>query len=213
MLRSQFSRSIHRSLKVAALTCSLLVPAVAARANDSTAAKSEPGRAAVSIDNFGKVNDHIYRGGQPKGTQYRELAAIGVKTVVDLRADNDRAARGLAEAAGMKYINLPLEPKEYPGPDAASRFLEIVNNPENGVVYVHCAGGRHRTGSMIAAYRMTVDGWNFDQAYQEMKDYDFYTSRGHGCYLDYVRDYSRSEVARQKPVLTVSASTQGSDKK
>jgi protein tyrosine/serine phosphatase len=210
MFRSEFSRSVQRSAWFAVVTGLLLVTAVVARASDRTA-KSDAERPSVAIDNFGKVNEHIYRGGQPKGDNYRELAAIGVKTVLDLRADNDRDARRLAEAAGLKYINLPLEPKEYPGPDAASRFLEIVNNPENGVVYVHCAGGRHRTGSMIAVYRMTVDGWNFDQAYQEMKDYDFYTSRGHGCYLDYVRDYSRSDVARQKPAPAASTPTHGSD--
>lgn len=191
MSGSEFSRSIHRSLAVAAVAGSLFMSAVVASANDRTTTKPVAERPSTAIKNFGKVNDHIYRGGQPKGSEFRELAGLGVKTILDLRADNDREARQLAEAAGLKYINLPLEPKEYPGPDAATRFLEIVNNPENGVVYVHCAGGRHRTGSMIAAYRMTVDGWNFDQAYKEMKDYDFYTSRGHGCYLDYVRDYSR----------------------
>jgi tyrosine-protein phosphatase SIW14 len=210
MLRRELSRSINRSMTITALACSMLLAAVPARADDRAATKTEPARPVVAIDNFGKVNDHIYRGGQPKGDNYRELAAIGVKTVVDLRADNDRDARRLAEAAGLRYINLPLEPKGYPGPDAATRFLEITNNPDNGVVYVHCAGGRHRTGSMVAAYRMTVDGWNFDQAYKEMLDYDFYTSRGHGCYLDYVRDYARNEVARQKVVVpTPTAPTLG----
>jgi len=61
---------------------------------------------------------------------------------------------------------------------------------------VHCAGGRHRTGSMIAIYRMSVDGWDFDHAYQEMKDFDFYTSRGHSCYKAYVQDYFRNLQAR-----------------
>lgn len=42
---------------------------------------------------------------------------------------------------------------------------------------------------MIAVYRMTVDHWTIDQAYDEMKQYDFYTSGGHICYKDYVYDY------------------------
>jgi protein tyrosine/serine phosphatase len=146
---------------------------------------------AVDIENFGKVNDHFYRGSQPKGRNYDQLAALGVKTIVDLREDSDREERASAERAGLRYINLPMKEKSYPQADAAPRFLETVNNQANWPVYVHCAGGRHRTGVMTAVYRMSVDGWNIEQAYKEMKQYDFYTSWGHGFYKDYVYDYYR----------------------
>jgi protein tyrosine/serine phosphatase len=85
-----------------------------------------------------------------------------------------------------------LADKRYPQPDAAQRFLEIVNDQSIWPVYVHCAGGRHRTGAMIAVYRITIDGWDMDRAYQEMKDYGFYTRLGHGCYRDYVNNYYRN---------------------
>ncbi|HZL94875.1 MAG TPA: hypothetical protein VFB99_14560 [Vicinamibacterales bacterium] len=52
-------------------------------------------------------------------------------------------------------------------------LLQLVNNPANQPVYVHCAGERHRTGVMTAVYRMTHDGWNSDRAFKEMKQYDF----------------------------------------
>ena len=42
---------------------------------------------------------------------------------------------------------------------------------------------------MIAVYRITIDGWDADRAYQEMKDYGFYTRFGHSCYRDYVNNY------------------------
>ena len=150
------------------------------------------GTANVTIENFGKVNDHIYRGGQPEGDAYRQLVDLGVKTILDLRGDADEGARSAAERAGLKYINLPLEKKEYPQADAAANFMEIVNNQDNWPVFTHCAGGRHRTGAMIAVYRMSVDQWTVDKAYDEMKQYDFYTSWGHGCYKDYVFDFARN---------------------
>lgn len=52
-------------------------------------------------------------------------------------------------------------------------FLRLVNDPANGAVYVHCKGGRHRTGAMTAAYRLTHDGWTAEQAFEEMLRYDF----------------------------------------
>jgi len=114
--------------------------------------KQEPAQdnAPVTVENFGKVNDHIYRGGQPKGEEYRRLGALGIKTILDLRGDNEPSAKSLTEGAGMRYINLPLAPKQYPQPDAAQRFLEIVNDQSNWPVYVHCAGGRHRSRLELA---------------------------------------------------------------
>jgi tyrosine-protein phosphatase SIW14 len=155
---------------------------------------------AVDIENFGKVNDHFYRGAQPKGQNYNQLAALGVKTIVDLREDADRGSQADAERAGMRYINLPMKEKSYPQASTAARFLEIANDKANWPLYVHCAGGRHRTGVMAAIYRMSVDGWDIDKTYREMKQFDFYTGWGHGCYKDYVYDYYRDlQQSAQKP--------------
>jgi len=168
--------------------CVLLTASASANAQQEAAQCDVP----VTVENFGKVNDHIYRGGQPNVENYRQMVAIGIKTVVDLRGDSERDSKSLAEEAGLRYINLPLADKQYPQPDAAERFLEIVTDQSNWPVYVHCAGGRHRTGAMIAVYRITIDGWDIDRTYQEMKDYGFYTRRGHTCYREYVNDYYRN---------------------
>jgi uncharacterized protein (TIGR01244 family) len=144
---------------------------------------------AVDIENFGKVNEHFYRGAQPKDRNYEQLAALGIKTIVNLREDAQQSDRADAERAGLHYINLPMKDKSYPRPDTAEKFLKIMSDEANWPVYIHCAGGRHRTGVMTAVYRMAVDGWDIDHAYQEMKDYDFYTGWGHSCYKDYVYDY------------------------
>ena len=44
---------------------------------------------------------------------------------------------------------------------------------EEGAVYVHCVGGRHRTGVMTAVYRMIKDGLSGEQAFKEMKQYKY----------------------------------------
>lgn len=177
-------------LRLARLITILACCAALAPFADADPGRQSPqGATPVTIENFGKVNDHIYRGAQPKSDNYRQLAAIGVKTVLDLRGESEPDSKVLAEGAGLRYINLPMTERRYPQRDAAQRFLEIVNDPSTWPVYVHCAGGKHRTGSMIAVYRITVDGWDIDRAYQEMKDYGFYTKFGYGCYRDYVNNY------------------------
>ena len=117
-----------------------------ARPKDKSISKASG--SAVNVENFGQVTDFYYRGAQPKGEEYNQLASIGVKTIIDLRDNPKDYAKGLTEQAGMKYINFPLSDKDYPPPDAASKFLSLVNDKENWPVYVHCAGGRHRTGAM-----------------------------------------------------------------
>ena len=73
-----------------------------------------------------------------------------------------------------------------PSAGQAELFLKLVNDPANQPVFVHCAGGRHRTGAMSAIYRITHDGWSADQAYLEMKRYDFEYGIGHGSLKRYV---------------------------
>jgi tyrosine-protein phosphatase SIW14 len=176
-----------------------------ARPNEK--ANSKATGATVDVNNFGQVTDFYYRGGQPRGEDYNQLAAIGVKTIIDLRDDPKDYARALTEHAGMKYVNLPLSDKDYPPPDTASKFLSLVNDKENWPVYVHCAGGRHRTGAMTAVFRMTVQGWDADRAYDEMKDYDFYTRWGHKSMKRFVFDYYRGLRFAENQVSELSTQT------
>jgi protein-tyrosine phosphatase len=157
----------------------------------------------VSISNFGVVDGRIYRGEQPGKKDYSALASIGVKTIIDLRDDALQSSSKYAKAAGLNYVNIPIDGHGTPTDAEAAEFLKIVNNPSSGVVYVHCAGGRHRTGSMIAVYRMTEDGWTIDQAYKEMLAYDFYTGGGHEGFKTYVFDYFKRMTSAPSTVPVV----------
>ncbi len=209
-LRRIFSpapKSLSAKARVAFITISFLLAlgiASSARSdnsNEKSAPNSRTGAITVEVENFGKVTDFYYRGAQPKGEEYSQLAAIGVRTIVDLRNDPKDYAKTLAEQAGLKYVNLPMSDKEYPAPGAAQKFLTLVNNRENWPVYVHCAGGRHRTGAMTAVFRMTNQGWDINRAYEEMKEYDFYTRWGHKAMkkfvYDYYRDLNNKQAERQ----------------
>jgi len=143
----------------------------------------------IKIKNFGQMNERFYRGAQPEAGDYKDLAALGIKTVVDLRDDPQSFEKRETEAAGMRYVNIPMSDKDYPRAEQIAAFLKLVDEPATGKFFVHCAGGRHRTGVMGAVYRFTHDHWNYDQVYAEMKSYDFYTRFGHGAMKQYVDDY------------------------
>jgi protein tyrosine phosphatase (PTP) superfamily phosphohydrolase (DUF442 family) len=165
----------------------------------------------VSIKNFGQMDERFYRGAQPKEEEFKELAALGIRTVIDLRDDPKETEKGIVESLGMRYVNIPMTGKKYPTEEAVRQFLKVVNDPATGSFFVHCAGGRHRTGAMGAVYRYTKYGWNFEQVYAEMKKYDFYTSWGHGAFKDFVQDYyermqASKATADAAPVNTVAAS-------
>jgi protein tyrosine/serine phosphatase len=151
----------------------------------------------IKISNFGQMDENFYRGARPKPEDFRNLAALGIKTVIDLTDNSREREEPAVVAAGMRYVNIPIVDKAYPGAEQISAFLKAANDPATGKFYVHCAGGRHRTGMMGAVYRFNHDHWNYDQAYAEMKQYDFYTSNGHGKQLDFVQDYWQQFQAKQ----------------
>ncbi|MCA1567039.1 MAG: tyrosine-protein phosphatase [Acidobacteria bacterium] len=160
----------------------------------------------VKIKNFGQMDERFYRGAQPKKEDYRSLAALGIKTVIDLRDDSKAYEKPAVEALGMRYVNIPMSDKDYPREEQIAAFLKLANDPDTGAFYVHCAGGRHRTGVMGAVYRFTKYGWNYEQVYKEMKDYDFYSRWGHGDMKKYVQDYWQ-RVQTQPAPATAAAIT------
>lgn len=128
----------------------------------------------IHIDNFGQVSPTYFRGGQPQGQDYDNLAALGVKTIIDLTdTDGQAGEKASAERAGMSYVRIPMSTHESVSDAKIAQFLGIVDDAAKQPVYVHCVGGRHRTGVMTAIYRMTEQGWTADKAFAEMKQYKF----------------------------------------
>ncbi len=109
----------------------------------------------VHVDGVSKlsmVDDAVWRGAAPGLAGYESLAAAGVGTVVDLRAESDAslldpAVRGL----GLDIVRLPIRDGQTPTADQVARFADIVRDAP-GIVFVHCGAGVGRTGAMAAAY-------------------------------------------------------------
>jgi len=184
----RFSTHLRGSCAAFVLAAGIASPLAAAPAGavDSPRATAAP---AVSIDNFARVDANLYRGAQPKGRDFADLKALGVKTIVNLTSDDaDPAERAMAEAAGLTYVQIPMSTRVVPTTAQVTQFLRLVN--ESGApVYVHCVGGRHRTGVMTAVYRMTHDGWTGAQAFKEMKQYKYGADFLHPEFKEFVYGY------------------------
>jgi tyrosine-protein phosphatase SIW14 len=193
---------LGRAFIARALTATLaLSPALGLAAEKSQSAASSQARTRISIDNFGQVNAGYYRGAQPDPDDYDDLAALGVKTVIDLQRDGIAGEQKQVEAAGMTFHRIGMTTREAPTKEQLTSFLKIVNDPANQPVYVHCAGGRHRTGVMTAVYRMHHDGWEAEQAFKEMKQYKFGADFLHPEFKRFVYAYQVEPVRPAPPVL------------
>ncbi len=124
------------------------------------------------------VKGKIYRGGEPPLWQILDLAkTYGIKTIIDL--DNDSKAikkeKQLAEANGMKFISVPLNPVLYPKDGDMSKIYKLLTDKKQYPIYIHCWQGKDRTGLAIGLYRVFKQNWLSEQAYSEMLKFGFVT--------------------------------------
>jgi protein tyrosine/serine phosphatase len=127
----------------------------------------------IGVSNFGEVTPKLYRGGQPKGTGYEHLKKMGVDIVVDLRLSGRDAEKRNVTKAGMRFVDIPWH-CYFPKDRVFARFLKLLQENPEKKVFVHCRYGDDRTGMMIAAYRMAVQGWTPNEARREMQKFGFH---------------------------------------
>jgi protein tyrosine/serine phosphatase len=146
--------------------------------------------APLRIKNFGDVDEKFCRGSKPRKKDLERLSSIGITTIIDLREQSDSREESGVAALRMRYINIPMSDRQYPSSETIHALLRLINETATGKIFVHCAGGRHRTGLFFALYRLSIYRWDYDRVYSEMKSYDFYTRWGHGRLKSFVQDYA-----------------------
>ena len=104
------------------------------------------------VDNLRAVDDHLWRGAHPSPEGFAELAALGVTTVVDLRAEpGAHVDEALMADLGLTVYRIPIRDGQTPTSSEVERFLTIAHDTP-GRVFVHCGAGVGRTGTVSAAY-------------------------------------------------------------
>ena len=150
--------------------------------------------ASKDLPNLFKINDNLYRGGQPSEAGINELKRLGLRTVINLRSETGRTRKeeDWVRSAGMRFLNVPLNNWLGPKDDTIDRIVTELYRRDNHPVFVHCNRGADRTGTIIAVYRMTKDGWTAHEANKEAEQF------GLGWWQiwmkDYVNDYYRRRI-------------------
>ncbi len=115
--------------------------------------------------NLYKISDDLYRAEQPSKKGFKELEALGIKTILNLRRlrnDNRKA-----KATNLKLEHISIKTKILDEDDII-QALKIIQNEEQPVL-VHCWHGSDRTGTIIAAYRMVIQNWTKEDAITEFR--------------------------------------------
>src|SRR5271170_8384896 len=133
------------------------------------------------VPNSGKINDHLYRGAQPRDPGLVELKKLGITTIVNLR-EEDPSKIGWeekrSESLGIRFVHIPVNGWSAPTNEQVAQFLSIFRDHPQEKVFVHCRFGDDRTGVFVASYRMAYENLPPDQALREM-DFFGYNGRWH----------------------------------
>lgn len=142
-------RSLAQIIVLAALTLSCL-PAPAQDASPSSLAK---------LRSYVPISEHIATSGQPTDNQFAEIGKAGYAVLINLSPPyvklNDREGF-LATAAGMSYVQIPVELKA-PKMRDVEFFFSVVDANRDRKIFVHCESNL-RTSVFVYLYRVIREG-------------------------------------------------------
>jgi tyrosine-protein phosphatase SIW14 len=145
----------------------------------------------AGVPNSGKINDHLYRGAQPRDPGLLELKKLGVTTIVDLRGEDPEKfgwEEKRAESLGIRFVHIPVPGWAPPTNEQVAQFLSIFRDNPQEKVFVHCRFGDDRTGVFVASYRMAFEKLPAEQALKEMYQFGF-NGFWHPSMATFVRDF------------------------
>jgi len=117
----------------------------------------------VKLQNFYKVDDKIYRSAQPDREEFKDLYKFGIRNVLNLRYfhdDKDELAN-----TPIKSYHIPINTSKMTYEQLVQAVSYLLKT--DGKTLVHCLHGSDRTGTVIAGYRIGVQGWSKEKAIDE----------------------------------------------
>ena len=145
----------------------------------------------AGVPNSGKINDHLFRGAQPRDPGLVELKKLGITTIVNLRGEDQPKIsweEKRAKTLGIRFVHIPVSGWSPPTNEQVVQFLSIFRDHPQEKVFVHCRFGDDRTGVFVALYRIAFEKVPAEQAMKEMYYFGF-NGFWHPSMSAFVRDF------------------------
>ncbi len=161
----------------------------------------------TSVQNLYRVEPELLRSARPSAVGFRELEALGVRSVLDVAGGDgdDESSRGTK----LRLFHVPMSAfglRE----DRVLEALRILIDPRNRPLVIHCQHGADRTGAIVALYRVVVQGWSKEDAVREMDEGGFHHSSFFRNLDHYVRDADVEALRRKLGVVLPAPSSPAS---
>jgi protein tyrosine/serine phosphatase len=168
----------------------------------------------AQLRNFRVVKEGVlYRSGQMSLDGLKRIIHdYGIRTIVTLRdapvpglKPPDLAEEEYCAKEDIAYVRLP--PRNWSAPDGpapvepnVAQFRQLLANPKNHPVLVHCFAGIHRTGAYCAVYRMEFEHWTNAEAIAEMMACGYTNLKDEWDILGYLEQYRPTwQAAEEEP--------------
>lgn len=114
-----------------------------------------------------QVAPDVWRGNHPTPKGWRHLQKMGIKSVLNLRAESAKPfyqiEKRTCAALGFTLVSVPLAARKAPETDRLLRLLEAFRTIERPF-FMHCKSGADRTGLASAIYLLVIEGATVAQA-------------------------------------------------
>jgi len=143
----------------------------------------------MDIERFAWFEPWLARGGQPPKDALRELAAQGVRIVVNLREHDETRD---VEKVNMLPVHIPVKNDRAPSDAQVRQWLALCErngSSERERIFIHCKGGEGRTSVFCAALRM-AQGVSVEDAIAEQRAYGFEPEGTHAEQAQYLREFA-----------------------
>ena len=147
----------------------------------------------------------LYRSGQPTVAGLtRILHDHHIRTIICLREESESTRAEAVWCARNEVQFHRITPRNWDGPpgnaavdEPLRQVLDILRDPANHPVLIHCLAGTHRTGGYVAVWRMEAEGWANEEALAEMRSMGYSTIDTDLDINEYLRAYKPGALTRR----------------
>lgn len=120
----------------------------------------------AGVGNLYRISDDLYRSQQPNRKGFSKLKEMGIRSVLNLRKYHTDYWKAYGQ--DFKLFTHKMAAGSVTEKDIEECLRIIKNAPKP--ILIHCWHGSDRTGTIVAAYRIVMQGWSPVDAIEELKE-------------------------------------------